>query len=123
MPTSQSVSPVPPLHLLTALHLLLPPPQILIDAPLNIWTKRFFVLRRPYLHIYTSNSEKVSLLVINLDADSGGLVSVTSSPEVEHLLGRKYCFTIFTKTNSYILQGTGEKEVGGWVGTLVPSAS
>lgn len=59
----------------------------LIDAPKNVWAKRFFVLRRPYLHIYESNSEKTEMLVINLDADSGGLVSVVRSPEVEQLLG------------------------------------
>jgi kinesin family protein 1 len=69
----------------------------LIDAPQDVWAKRFFVLRRPYLHIYESNSEKNELLVINLDVESGGLVSVVRSPEVEQLLGvsdRPGCYMV-----------------------------
>ncbi|KAL7409265.1 hypothetical protein BDY24DRAFT_225208 [Mrakia frigida] len=77
----------------------------------------------PYLHIYDSSSEKEEILVVNLDGAAGGLVSVVKSPEVEHLLGRKFTFTIFTKSNSYILQSSSDKESAAWISTLDPTQS
>ena len=64
--------------------------HVLVDAPGNVWVKRFCVLRRPYLHLYLSSAEADEVTIINLTSDrsTGGVdLTVVSSPEVEHLLG------------------------------------
>jgi len=64
--------------------------DVLVDAPNNVWVKRFCVLRRPYLHLYASNAETDEVSIINLTSDrstGGGDLTIVSSPEVEHLLG------------------------------------
>ena len=49
--------------------------QLLRDVSGNDWQKSYFVLRRPYLFTYTSQSERLETGVINVAA-----VKVTTSP-------------------------------------------
>ncbi|KAF9645340.1 kinesin-like protein [Thelephora ganbajun] len=56
--------------------------SILLDANLNAWERRWFVLRRPYLHMYAHSNELEEKGVINLNA-----VNIESNPDMEMLLG------------------------------------
>ncbi|WWD07311.1 hypothetical protein V865_005409 [Kwoniella europaea PYCC6329] len=92
------------------------PLMLLRDSQNNQWSKLIFVLRRPYLHIHeTPNSREFQ--IINLSK-----ANVTQSPDVELLLGRKNAFTIFTPTNSYILQAASEKDMRDWIGVISTSS-
>ena len=44
------------------------------------------------------------------------------SPDVEALLGRRFAFTIFTPTNSYVLQAANAKELAEWMRVIITSA-
>nr|XP_019007917.1 kinesin [Kwoniella pini CBS 10737]OCF46698.1 kinesin [Kwoniella pini CBS 10737] len=86
--------------------------MLLRDSQNNQWLKLMFILRRPYLHLHENvNSREIQ--IINLSK-----ATVSTSPEVGTLLGRKFAFTIFTPTNSYILQAGSEKELKEWISVI-----
>ncbi|WRT70718.1 uncharacterized protein IL334_007716 [Kwoniella shivajii] len=86
--------------------------MLLRDSQKNEWAKRYFVLRRPFLHVH-EQPDKREVQIINLSSSN-----VTPSPDVESLLGRKWAFTIFTPTNSYIAQASSEKEMRDWLSVI-----
>jgi len=90
--------------------------MILTNAGENIWEKRWFVLRRPYLHLYTRPNELDELGVISLTG-----VKVECNPDMESLFGRRFTFTLFTASNSYALQATNLKELRQWTSRLDPT--
>ena len=55
--------------------------SLLRDPTSNQWRKYWFVLRRPYLFVYSSNSEVDEAAVINVST-----VRVEQSPEIEQML-------------------------------------
>lgn len=55
--------------------------SVLRDPSSDVWTRRFAILRRPYLHLYERSDELNEVSVINASA-----VRVESSPEVEAML-------------------------------------
>ncbi|KAH9012928.1 hypothetical protein EDB85DRAFT_999259 [Lactarius pseudohatsudake] len=59
--------------------------MILVDANQDIWERRWFVLQRPYLHVYTQSNEVEEMIVISLDG-----VNVESNPDMESLLGKRF---------------------------------
>ncbi|TIB63532.1 hypothetical protein E3P77_03495 [Wallemia ichthyophaga] len=81
----------------------------LTDAHNDSWSRRFFVLKRPWLYIYTSSNELDEVGVVNLSS-----VKLERSKEVEELLQRKNTFTIYSQSNSYILQTANEKDLDDW---------
>lgn len=74
------------------------------------------------MHLYDSNNERDETGVVNLTG-----CSVILSPDVEILLEvsitglakltvqRRFAFTIFTRSNSYILHAANAKEMSDWV--------
>ncbi|KAH8106354.1 kinesin-domain-containing protein [Cristinia sonorae] len=90
--------------------------MILIDAIENIWERRYFVLRRPYLHMYAHSDEVEEVAVINLNG-----VNLERQEHMEALLGKRFTFTLFTSTNSYALSATNEKELQSWISKLDPT--
>jgi len=90
--------------------------SILLDANLNTWERRWFVLRRPYLHMYAHSNELEEKGVVNLNA-----VNVESNPDMEMLLGKKFTFTLFTASNSYALAAPSAKELQSWSSKLDPT--
>jgi kinesin family protein 1 len=56
--------------------------SILRDPASDVWTRRFAVLRRPYLHLYENSHELIEIAVLNTSA-----VRVETSPEIEAMLG------------------------------------
>ncbi|KAF7982304.1 hypothetical protein HWV62_28982 [Athelia sp. TMB] len=90
--------------------------MILTDANNNVWEKRWFVLRRPYLHMYARSSELEEVGVISLDG-----VNVESDPQKEMLLGQRFSFTLFTSANSHALAAPNAKELQSWTTKLDPT--
>ncbi|KAJ7067845.1 kinesin-like protein [Mycena amicta] len=89
---------------------------ILTDASQNVWEKRWFVLRRPYLYIYAHSNELEEVGVVSLDG-----VNVESDPQKEALLGKPFSFTLFTSSNSHALAASSIKELQSWCTKLDPT--
>ncbi|OCH85030.1 kinesin-domain-containing protein [Obba rivulosa] len=89
---------------------------IMVDANNNVWERRWFVLRRPYLHIYAHSNELDEVGVVNLNG-----VNIERNREMEALLGRKFTFTLFTASNSYALAAPSLKELQAWTSRLDPT--
>ncbi|WVO17419.1 hypothetical protein L204_105111 [Cryptococcus depauperatus] len=90
--------------------------NLLRNSQADTWEKLFFVLKSPYLHVH-QNANQRDVQVINLNGSHA-----VPSPEVEMLLGRSWAFTLFTSTNSYILQAGSEKERREWMSVISTSA-
>ncbi|KAI0075401.1 kinesin-domain-containing protein [Panus rudis PR-1116 ss-1] len=90
--------------------------HLLTDATENTWEKRWFVLRRPYLHMYSHSNEVEELAVVHLNG-----VNVERNPEMEALLGKRFTFTLFTSSNSYALSAPNQKELHAWMSNLDPT--
>lgn len=82
----------------------------------NVWEKRWFVLKRPYLHLYTNSSETDDLGVISLTG-----VNVECDPQKEALLGKPFSFTLFTAANSHALAAPNLRELHSWTTKLDPT--
>ncbi|KAJ7896033.1 kinesin-like protein [Mycena olivaceomarginata] len=90
--------------------------MVLTDASQNIWEKRWFVLKRPYLYIYAHSNEQEEVGVVSLEG-----VNVESDPHKEMLLGKPHSFTLFTSSNSYALAAPNLKELQSWSTKLDPT--
>ncbi|EGO27133.1 hypothetical protein SERLADRAFT_354579 [Serpula lacrymans var. lacrymans S7.9] len=91
---------------------------ILTDAGQNIWEKRWFVLRRPYIHIYTHSNELEEIGIVSLHG-----VNVENDPNKELLLGKRFSFTLFTSANSHALAAPSLKELQSWTLKIDPTRS
>ncbi|KAH0839542.1 hypothetical protein J3R83DRAFT_428 [Lanmaoa asiatica] len=91
---------------------------ILTDASHDTWGKRWFVLRRPYLHMYTGSSELEEVGIISLSG-----MNIECDPNKEALLGKQFCFTLFTAANSHVLAAPSLKELQSWTSKLDPTGS
>ncbi|GLB33311.1 putative TRAFAC class myosin-kinesin ATPase superfamily protein [Lyophyllum shimeji] len=90
--------------------------MILTDASQDIWERRWFVLRRPYLHIYAHSNEVEEIGVVSLSG-----VNVENDPHKEYLLGKPFSFTLFTASNSHALAAPNAKELQAWITKLDPT--
>ncbi|KAI0643632.1 kinesin-domain-containing protein [Trametes meyenii] len=90
--------------------------MVMTDANENVWERRWFVLRRPYVHMYAHSNEVEEIGVISLNG-----VNIESNPEMEALLGKKFTFTLFTSSNSYALAAPSQKELLAWTSKLDPT--
>ncbi|KAI0699809.1 kinesin-domain-containing protein [Cytidiella melzeri] len=90
--------------------------MVMIDANENTWQRRWFVLRRPYLHMYLHSNEIEEVAVVNLVG-----VNIESNPDMEMLLGKRFTFTLFTSSNSYALAANSQKELDAWTSKLDPT--
>ncbi|ORX91101.1 kinesin-domain-containing protein [Basidiobolus meristosporus CBS 931.73] len=79
----------------------------------DTWLKKWFVIRRPYMFMYSSNSENDEQAVINLTA-----VRVDYKKDLENMLQRKHVFAIYTAHNSYLLQASSQAEMDDWIGQI-----
>jgi kinesin family protein 1 len=89
---------------------------ILTDASQNTWEKRWFVLKRPHLHMYAHSNEVEEIGIVTLTG-----VNVESDPHKESLLGKQFSFTLFTSSNSHALAAPSLKEKESWVAKLDPT--
>ncbi|KAH9483011.1 Kinesin-like protein [Psilocybe cubensis] len=90
--------------------------MILTDASQDIWERKWFVLKRPYLHIFAHSNELEETGIISLTG-----VNVESDPHKESLLGKPNSFTLFTSSNSHALAAPTPKELQSWITKLDPT--
>ncbi|KAF9133580.1 kinesin-like protein Klp8 [Mortierella sp. 14UC] len=79
----------------------------------DVWVKRWFVIRRPYMYIYATNSEREELAVVNLTH-----VRVDYKQDLEEMLNRQYVFSIYTSNNAYLMQASSRDEMCSWLNQL-----
>ncbi|KAI7822880.1 hypothetical protein BC939DRAFT_452877 [Gamsiella multidivaricata] len=79
----------------------------------DVWVKRYFVIRRPYMYIYANSSETEELTVLNLTQ-----VRVDYKQDLEEMLNRQYVFAIYTVNNAYLLQAPSRDEMCSWLNQL-----
>ncbi|KAE8230153.1 hypothetical protein CF326_g4853 [Tilletia indica] len=84
-----------------------------IEVFTDQWTRRWFVLRRPYLYVYESSSEMDEVMVISLRS-----VRVENDANIERMLERDNVFGLYTSSNSYFLQAPNEQEKELWMRAL-----
>ncbi|ORX50933.1 kinesin-domain-containing protein [Hesseltinella vesiculosa] len=80
------------------------------DALEDIWSKRWFVMRRPYIYIYEDDSERDELGVINVTS-----VRVDYNRELEKLIQRTHVFALYTSNNAYTVQANTRHEMMDWI--------
>ncbi|KAI8344373.1 hypothetical protein BC941DRAFT_447346 [Chlamydoabsidia padenii] len=73
------------------------------------WTKRWFLLKRPYLLIYANDLETNELDILNIQA-------VRVNPPVNDLVNT---FTIYTTINTYQCQTANQSEMKEWVASMI----
>ncbi|KAI6168912.1 hypothetical protein EDD17DRAFT_1523588 [Pisolithus thermaeus] len=92
--------------------------MILTDASQDTWQRRWFVLRRPYLHMYTDSKEVEEVGLISLHG-----MNIECDSNKEALLGKPFCFTLFTAANSHAFAASSLKELQSWTSKLDPTGS
>lgn len=70
--------------------------MLLADASQNLWERRYFVLRRPFLHMYTHSNEQDEIGIVSLTG-----VNVESDRQKEQLLGVSHSFSTFFSLGAY----------------------
>ncbi|KAF8966416.1 kinesin-like protein [Flammula alnicola] len=90
--------------------------MILTDASQDTWERKWFVLKRPYLHIFAHSNELEETGIISLTG-----VNVESDPHKESLLGKPFSFALFTSSNSHALAAPNLKELQSWITKLDPT--
>ncbi|KZO94831.1 kinesin-domain-containing protein [Calocera viscosa TUFC12733] len=89
---------------------------MLIDPATDVWKRRWYVLRRPYLYVYAHSNELEEVSVIALNG-----VNVEYHKEVAHLFDKPFTFTLFTASNSHALAAPNAKELQSWMTKLDPT--
>ncbi|KAL7333117.1 hypothetical protein PS15p_202062 [Mucor circinelloides] len=74
------------------------------------WVKRWFVLRRPYIYIYSSQSETEELGIINVSN-----VRIDYNRALEQMIKRNNVFSLYTNNNAYILQANSKSDMTDWM--------
>ncbi|KAI8331620.1 hypothetical protein EDC96DRAFT_527066 [Choanephora cucurbitarum] len=80
------------------------------DASQDLWVKRWFVIRRPYIYIYSDDTE----------SDEQGLINVSSvridyNEALEQMIQRENVFALYTNNNAYTLQSGTRQDMISWI--------
>ncbi|KAI8799577.1 hypothetical protein BJ742DRAFT_765031 [Cladochytrium replicatum] len=81
----------------------------------GIWLKRWFVIRRPYLFVYSNQTETDELYVINLTD-----VALQYSKDLWSILQRRFVFAMYTRSHSVLLQAQNEALMKEWIEAIDP---
>lgn len=90
---------------------------LLTPDPTNTrWIRRFVELRKPYLHVYSTDGDEINAINIST-------ARVDHSPQIAQLLGsgaaqsaaKDTVFAIFAKRNTYIFRARSEREKIEWI--------
>ncbi|KAI8336206.1 hypothetical protein BC941DRAFT_58400 [Chlamydoabsidia padenii] len=84
-----------------------------VDPLDDKWTKRWCVIKRPYIYIYAHQNEQDELGVINISS-----VRVDHNKPLEKLLQRHHVFSLYTNNNAYTLQAASKSDMLDWIGKL-----
>ncbi|KAI8373349.1 hypothetical protein BD560DRAFT_394703 [Blakeslea trispora] len=74
------------------------------------WIKRWFVLKKPYIYVYASQSETEELGIINLSN-----VRIDHNRAIEQLIKRNHVFSLYTNNNAYMLQASSKSDMIEWI--------
>ncbi|KAI9472234.1 MAG: hypothetical protein EXX96DRAFT_583345 [Benjaminiella poitrasii] len=77
------------------------------------WIKRWFVLRRPYVYIYTNQSETEEQGIINISN-----ARIDYNRALENMLQRNHVFSLYTNNNAYILQANSRSDMTDWMKSI-----
>lgn len=79
------------------------------DETNKVWIKRYFELRRPYMHVY-SVPDGEQVMAINLSQ-----CRIDHQPQVAKLLRRPYVFAVYAPLNTYLFAARSEREMIEWI--------
>jgi kinesin family protein 1 len=79
------------------------------DETNKVWTKRYFELRRPYMHVH-SVPDGEEIMAINL-----AQCRIDHQPQVAKLLRRPHIFAVYAPLNTYLFAARGEREMIEWI--------
>ncbi|CAO3676662.1 unnamed protein product [Rhizopus microsporus] len=77
------------------------------------WIKRWFVLRRPYIYIYTNQLETEEVGIINVST-----VRIDYNRALEQMIERNNVFSVYTNNNAYILQANNKADMIDWMKSI-----
>ncbi|EPB85371.1 kinesin family member 1/13/14 [Mucor circinelloides 1006PhL] len=80
------------------------------DAAQDLWVKRWFVIRRPYIYIYTNDTESDEQGVINVAS-----VRIDYNEALEQMIQRTNVFALYTNNNAYTLQSGTRQDMINWI--------
>ncbi|RCH96012.1 kinesin-like protein Klp8 [Rhizopus stolonifer] len=80
------------------------------DAAKDLWIKRWFVIRRPYIYIYANETESDEQGIINVAS-----VRIDYNEALEHMINRTNVFAVYTNNNAYTLQAETRQEMIQWI--------
>ncbi|GAN07760.1 kinesin-like protein [Mucor ambiguus] len=80
------------------------------DAAQDLWVKRWFVVRRPYIYIYSNDSESDEQGVINVAS-----VRIDYNEALETMIQRTNVFALYTNNNAYTLQSGTRQDMIHWI--------
>ncbi|KAJ9051975.1 hypothetical protein DSO57_1038802 [Entomophthora muscae] len=86
---------------------------LLVPEDSETWTKRWFVIRRPYMFMYTDNYETEELNAFDLTT-----VRVDYNKDMENLLQRNFVFAVYTNNNAYMLQASSYEDMKAWLKSI-----
>ncbi|KAI5808114.1 kinesin family protein [Peziza echinospora] len=79
------------------------------DESNKYWIKRYFELRRPYMHVY-SVPDGEQVMAINLSH-----CRIDHQPQVAKLLRRAHIFAVYAPLNTYLFAARNEREMIEWI--------
>ncbi|KAI7850116.1 hypothetical protein BDC45DRAFT_573253 [Circinella umbellata] len=77
------------------------------------WVKRWLVIRRPYIYIYTNHTETDEQGVINVSS-----VRIDYNRALEQMIERTNVFALYTSNNAYTLQAGSRTEMIDWISKI-----
>ncbi|KAI7902173.1 uncharacterized protein BX663DRAFT_552596 [Cokeromyces recurvatus] len=80
------------------------------DAAKDLWIKRWFVIRRPYIYIYSNDTELDEQGIINVAS-----VRIDYNEALEKMIQRTNVFSLYTNNNAYTLQSGTRQEMISWI--------
>lgn len=79
------------------------------------WVKRWLVLRRPYIYVYSNKGETDEIGIINISS-----VRVDYNQALERMIQRSNVFALYTNNNAYSLQAGSRAEMVDWITKIDP---
>ncbi|KAL7275130.1 hypothetical protein RUND412_001949 [Rhizina undulata] len=79
------------------------------DETNKFWVKRYFELRRPYMHVHTVPDGE-EIMAINLSH-----CRIDHQPQVAKLLRRANVFAVYAPLNTYLFAARSEREMIEWI--------
>ncbi|KAI9267970.1 hypothetical protein BDA99DRAFT_558160 [Phascolomyces articulosus] len=77
------------------------------------WVKRWLVIRRPYIYIYTNHTETDEQGVINVSS-----VRIDYNRALEQMIERTNVFALYTNNNAYTLQASSRADMIDWISKI-----